>query len=225
MSHDQYALVHFSLHHQCPPGELACRLFKLTVSSCRNMIVIPAPWNKKTPDLSKYMTTICKQIQSSNSAETCISIHIQWYWAQKKKTWTFQLAFALQACLDSCLMGKSAQQENLLIPDFQTGIFFELWIVEGFIRFLSSLYLKNQHLTFYLSLNYLPLTSWASITVATPTVRAMVGTLLMSLSKKRALATMVSFARVFTLVLDFSDDPGSLNAIWPSSPIPVKIIG
>lgn len=62
----------------------------------------------KIPDLSKYTTTIFKKIQSSNSAETCISIHVQWYWAKKKKNWIFQLAFAQQVCQDSCLMGKSA---------------------------------------------------------------------------------------------------------------------
>ena len=58
------------------------------------------------------------------------------------------------------------------------------------------------------------------MTVATPTVSAIVGTLEMSLSKNRALATMVSFARLLTLVLDTNDDPGSLNAMWPSVPMP-----
>lgn len=60
------------------------------------------------------------------------------------------------------------------------------------------------------------------MTVPTPTVRANVGTLEMSLSKNRALASMVSFANVFTRVLDINDEPGSLKAIWPSLPIPVK---
>ena len=59
------------------------------------------------------------------------------------------------------------------------------------------------------------------MTVPTPTVRAIVGTLARSLSKNRALATMVSFARVLTRVRDTNDEPGSLNAIWPSLPIPV----
>ena len=58
--------------------------------------------------------------------------------------------------------------------------------------------------------------------MATPTVRANVGTLVKSLSKNLALATMVSFAKVLTRVLETSDEPGSLNAIWPSLPIPVK---
>lgn len=65
-----------------------------------------------------------------------------------------------------------------------------------------------------------PLTSLASMTVPTPTVRAMVGTLDRSLPKKRALATMVSLAKVFTLVLDTRLEPGSLNAMCPSGPIP-----
>lgn len=51
------------------------------------------------------------------------------------------------------------------------------------------------------------------MTVPTPTVRAMVGTLERLLPKKRALATMVSFARVFTLVLETRLEPGSLNAM------------
>ena len=65
-------------------------------------------------------------------------------------------------------------------------------------------------------------TSLASITVATPTVKAIVGTFEMSSSKNRALARIVSFAKVLTRVLDTSDEPGSLKAIWPSLPIPVK---
>ena len=96
-----------------------------------------------------------EQIQSSNSVETCISIHVQRYWAQKK-TWIFQLAFCTTGLPRHLPMGKSALKVTCparkSILDFQMGIFFELWIVEGFIRFLSSLYLKKQHLTFYLSL-------------------------------------------------------------------------
>ena len=64
------------------------------------------------------------------------------------------------------------------------------------------------------------MTSRASITVATPTVRASVGTLDKSSPKNRALARMVSWASVLTLVLLARDDPGSLNAMWPSGPIP-----
>lgn len=56
-------------------------------------------------------------------------------------------------------------------------------------------------------------TSRASITVPTPTVRAMVGTLDRSPSKKRALARMVSIAKVLTLVRDTRLDPGSLKAM------------
>lgn len=64
------------------------------------------------------------------------------------------------------------------------------------------------------------LTSFASMTVPTPTVNAMVGTFERSPSKNRALAMIVSFARVFTLVLETRLEPGSLKAMWPSGPIP-----
>jgi len=64
------------------------------------------------------------------------------------------------------------------------------------------------------------LTCFASITVPTPTVRAMVGTFERSPSKNRAFAWMVSIARVFTLVLEARLEPGSLKAMWPSGPIP-----
>jgi hypothetical protein len=50
-------------------------------------------------------------------------------------------------------------------------------------------------------------TSRASMMVPTPTVSAILGTLLMSPSKKRALATTVSYASVFTRVRDCSDEP------------------
>merc|ERR1719370_1649195 len=49
------------------------------------------------------------------------------------------------------------------------------------------------------------MTSRASITVPTPTVNAFFGTLSTSPSKKRALAMMVSCAKVLTLVLDTND--------------------
>ena len=65
-----------------------------------------------------------------------------------------------------------------------------------------------------------PLTSLASMTVPTPTVSARVGTLLMSLSKKRALAWIVSWLRVLTRVRDTREEPGSLNATCPSGPMP-----
>uniref|UniRef100_A0A2M4C7Q8 Putative secreted protein n=1 Tax=Anopheles marajoara TaxID=58244 RepID=A0A2M4C7Q8_9DIPT len=64
------------------------------------------------------------------------------------------------------------------------------------------------------------ITSRASITVATPTVKACFGTLLISLPKKRAFASSVSCANVFTLVRDASEEPGSLKAMCPSGPIP-----
>lgn len=67
------------------------------------------------------------------------------------------------------------------------------------------------------------LTSFASMTVPTPTVSAMVGTFEISPSKNRALAIIVSFAKVFTRVLDTRLEPGSLKAMWPSGPIPDKI--
>lgn len=66
------------------------------------------------------------------------------------------------------------------------------------------------------------LTSLASMTVPTPTVRAMVGTLARSPSKNRALARMVSMASVFTRVLDTRLEPGSLKAMCPSGPMPAQ---
>lgn len=60
------------------------------------------------------------------------------------------------------------------------------------------------------------------MTVPTPTVRALVGTLVRSPSKNRALAMIVSLARVFTRVLDTKLEPGSLKAMWPSGPIPAE---
>ena len=65
------------------------------------------------------------------------------------------------------------------------------------------------------------LTSRASMTVPTPTVRALVGTFDISPSKNRALAMIVSCAKVLIRVLDTRLEPGSLKAIWPSGPIPV----
>ena len=65
-------------------------------------------------------------------------------------------------------------------------------------------------------------TSLASNTVPTPTVNAICGTLLISPPKNLAFAIMVSFARVFTLVRETREEPGSLNAICPSGPIPKK---
>ena len=50
-------------------------------------------------------------------------------------------------------------------------------------------------------------TSLLSRTVATPTVRAIRGTAVMSLLKKRAFTRIVSYARVLILVLDERDDP------------------
>lgn len=56
-------------------------------------------------------------------------------------------------------------------------------------------------------------TSLASMTVPTPTVKAIVGTLERSPSKNLALASIVSIAKVFTRVLDTKLDPGSLKAM------------
>ena len=56
-------------------------------------------------------------------------------------------------------------------------------------------------------------TSFASMTVPTPTVSAPFGTLLTSPPKNLALACIVSTASVLTRVLDCNDDPGSLKAI------------
>ena len=60
----------------------------------------------------------------------------------------------------------------------------------------------------------------ASITVPTPTVRAVFGTRFTSPPKKRELAMMVSWVRVFWRVREVSDEPGSLKAMWPSGPTP-----
>jgi hypothetical protein len=44
----------------------------------------------------------------------------------------------------------------------------------------------------------------------------------MSLPKKRELAMMVSYASVLMRVRDESDEPGSLNAMCPSGPMPPR---
>lgn len=59
------------------------------------------------------------------------------------------------------------------------------------------------------------------MTVATPTVRAWVGTSEILPPKNLALATMVSLANVLILVREASDEPGSLKAICPSGPMPL----
>lgn len=64
--------------------------------------------------------------------------------------------------------------------------------------------------------------SRASSTVCTPTVSAIFGTFETSLLKNLELARMVSSASVLTRVLDASDDPGSLKAMWPSGPTPPR---
>ena len=65
-------------------------------------------------------------------------------------------------------------------------------------------------------------TSRASCTVPTPTVSAVLGTLVTSLSKKRLLAMIVSYVSVLTRVRLSSDEPGSLKAMCPSGPIPPR---
>ena len=57
------------------------------------------------------------------------------------------------------------------------------------------------------------LTSLASITVATPTVKAALGTLLTSPPKNLALAIIVSTANDLIRVLETNEEPGSLKAI------------
>ena len=64
------------------------------------------------------------------------------------------------------------------------------------------------------------ITLLAAITVPTPTVNAVEGTLLMSPSKKRELAILVSRVRVFWRVREVNEEPGSLKAICPSGPMP-----
>ena len=63
-------------------------------------------------------------------------------------------------------------------------------------------------------------TSLASMTVPTPTVRADLGTLVTSPPKNLALASMVSTANDLILVRDTREEPGSLNAMCPSGPMP-----
>ena len=57
--------------------------------------------------------------------------------------------------------------------------------------------------------------------VPTPIVRASRGTS-SARAKKRALSVTVSPVRVLTRVRLPSDDPGSLNAMWPSGPMPPR---
>lgn len=107
---------------------------------------------------------------------------------------------------------------STLYPEFCVDTL-KCWTILGLFVILSRQALKNNYESCVVDC-----TSLASITVPTPTVRAIVGTLVMSLSKNRALATMVSFAKDLTRVLETNDEPGSLNAIWPSLPIPVKVV-
>lgn len=58
------------------------------------------------------------------------------------------------------------------------------------------------------------------MTVPTPTVNALFGTFDKSLLKNLAFASSVSCASVLTRVLETREDPGSLNAICPSGPMP-----
>ena len=67
-------------------------------------------------------------------------------------------------------------------------------------------------------------TSLASMTVPTPTVNAVVGTLDTSPPKNLALALIVSTARDLILVRETREEPGSLKAICPSGPMPKKYI-
>ncbi len=63
-------------------------------------------------------------------------------------------------------------------------------------------------------------TSFALMTVPTPTVRASEGTSSGLPPKKRALAILVSVVSVLIRVRLERLEPGSLNAICPSGPIP-----
>ena len=56
--------------------------------------------------------------------------------------------------------------------------------------------------------------------VPSPCVRHRLGTWSTSPSKKRALSTLVWYVRDFTRVREARDDPGSLNAMCPSVPMP-----
>ena len=62
-------------------------------------------------------------------------------------------------------------------------------------------------------------TSRESRMILKPTASTMRATAAMSLPKKRAFEWIVSYARVLMRVRDESEDPGSLNAMCPSSPI------
>lgn len=79
--------------------------------------------------------------------------------------------------------------------------------------FIYGMNYLNQDVTNEISRDDRSQTSLESITVPTPTVRAIVGTLDKSFPKNLALATTVSFARVLTRVRDTNDEPGSLKAI------------
>ena len=65
-------------------------------------------------------------------------------------------------------------------------------------------------------------TSFAEVIVSIPTVKANLGTFVISLSKNLELAIIVFSVNCTFLVLDLKDEPGSLNAICPSTPTPPR---
>jgi len=85
-----------------PPGELACRLVKLTLSSRRNMIVMPAPWDKEP----QIFPSIPPQFSSKFNHQTQLK-HVFPYMYNntelKKQLEYSSLPFPQQACP----MGKS----------------------------------------------------------------------------------------------------------------------
>jgi len=63
-------------------------------------------------------------------------------------------------------------------------------------------------------------TSLESVTVPIPTDNALAGTFSGSFPKKRLFTILVSVVRIQTPVLEARDVNGSLNARWPSTPMP-----
>ena len=64
------------------------------------------------------------------------------------------------------------------------------------------------------------ITCRAAMIVPSPWVRQWVGTCSMSSSKNRALSIRVWRVRVLIRVREASEEPGSLNPMWPSVPMP-----
>ena len=66
------------------------------------------------------------------------------------------------------------------------------------------------------------ITFFASQTVPTPTVKAVVGTLETSPPKNLEFTMIVSFVKVASRVREVKEEPGSLKAMCPSTPTPPR---